>query len=232
MKRSPLTSTGWKMREPFPGLEAGCERVPLGLFEGDPRQVARALLGKTLITLDGDMTTGGKIVETEAYLGRDDPGSHASTRGITRRNATMYGPPACAYVYFVYGMHHMLNFVCLPEGQAGAVLIRAIEPTLGLEVMSERRGVSSVRDLTCGPGRLAKALGIGMTDNGSRLDGDRFALFEGAAADLDISVSGRIGLSAGHELQLRYYLTGNSFVSFRNWRNTQSVLPNEEQEPV
>jgi len=174
------------------------------------------------------MATGGKIVEAEAYLGQDDPGSHASTRGITRRNATMYGPPACAYVYFVYGMHHMLNFVCLSEGQAGAVLVRAIEPTLGLEVMSERRGVSSVRDLTRGPGRLAKALGITMADNGSRLDGDRFVLFEGDAADLDISVSGRIGLSAGHELQLRYYLTDNSFVSFRNWRNTQSVLTDEE----
>jgi len=221
------------MPEPFPGRESGYERVSADLFEGDPRLVARALLGKILVVTAGDVMTGGRIVETEAYLGRDDPGSHASTRGITRRNATMYGPPACAYVYFVYGMHHMLNFVCLPEGQAGAVLIRAIEPTLGLEVMLQRRGVSSLKQLARGPGRLARALDITMADNGVRLDGGRFALFEEAiGSGLDISVSGRIGLSAGHELQLRYYLTGNSFVSSRGWGDSQSALSGEEQEPV
>lgn len=186
----------------------------LDLFEEDPRHVAKALLGKTLLTVRENVVTGGKIVETEAYLGRDDPGSHASTKGITCRNATMYGPPAHAYVYFVYGMHHMLNFVCLPEGEAGAVLIRAIEPTTGLEAISERRGVSFLYQLTNGPGRLAEALGITMADNGSKLNEGNIALLQDPDnTALDISVSGRIGLSAGCELQLRYYLTDSLFVS-------------------
>jgi len=204
----------------------------LDLFEEDPRYVARALLGKTLLTVSENVVTGGKIVETEAYLGRDDPGSHASTKGITRRNAIMYGPPAHAYVYFVYGMHHMLNFVCLPDGEAGAVLIRAVEPTIGLEAITERRGASSLHQLASGPGRLAEALGITMADNGSRLNEANIVLLEDAgSAVLDISVSGRIGLFAGCELQLRYYLTDNPFVSCggRQRPSGESTL-NEEQE--
>ena len=116
-------------------LRAASESKPT-FFDRSPELVAPELLGALLVSTAGGVETGGRIVETEAYLGRDDPGSHAATRGITKRNAVMYGPPGSAYVYFTYGNHHMLNLVCEPEGVAGAVLIRAIEPLLGIEVMS------------------------------------------------------------------------------------------------
>ena len=106
--------------------------IPNDFFARPPEEVAVDLLGALVVTTVDGEETGGRIVEVEAYRGSDDPGSHAATRGITRRNATMYGPPGTAYVYFTYGNHHMLNFVCEPEGIAGAVLIRALEPTVAL----------------------------------------------------------------------------------------------------
>ena len=150
-------------------------------FARDSVSVARDLLGKIVVSTAGGTVTSGRIVETEAYLGADDPGSHAATKGITRRNAVMYGPPGHAYVYFTYGNHHMLNLVTGSEGVAGAVLIRAIEPIEGIETMARRRAAGrrtgrplSLRDLGNGPGKLAAALGIGLEDNGTRLDGRRY----------------------------------------------------------
>ncbi len=190
------------------------EPLPTEFFDRDPREVAPALLGSVLLSSKGDVLTGGRIVETEAYLGSDDPGSHAATRGITKRNATMYGPPGHLYVYFTYGNHHMVNLVCEREGIAGAVLVRALEPTVGLDAMRSRRVGRTDRELTNGPGKLAAALGIDMSDNASRLDDGAVSVYRGILESGErIVTSGRVGLSAGHGLPLRYYLEGHSGVS-------------------
>jgi DNA-3-methyladenine glycosylase len=182
-------------------------------FGRHPSQVAPELLGTYIVSTAGGVLTGGAIVETEAYLGGDDPGSHAATRGITKRNATMYGPPGSAYVYFTYGNHHMLNLVCEREGTAGAVLIRAIEPLWGLDEMTARRHGRPLVELCSGPGKLAAALGIDLSDNGVVLSHGRISVYYGSHPALSIATSGRIGLSAGHELELRYYMAGNPNVS-------------------
>ncbi|MDO9556581.1 MAG: DNA-3-methyladenine glycosylase [Coriobacteriia bacterium] len=180
-------------------------------FARDTVTVARELLGHVLVSMAGGMITAGRIVETEAYLGADDLGSHAATKGITKRNRVMYGPPGRAYVYFTYGNHHMLNVVTESEGVAGAVLIRAVEPMVNTAVMAERRGKET--SLTDGPGKLAQAFGIDLTDNGTVLGEGRLAIYAGRASDFSIGRSGRIGLSFGHELPLRFYVNGNVHVS-------------------
>jgi len=129
-----------------------------GFFARPTEIVARELVGKVLWSrLDGALS-GGKIVETEAYLDAHDPGSHASTKGVTARNRVMYGPPGCLYVYFTYGNHHMLNLVTESEGTAGAVLIRALEPLLGVAVMETRRREDAEWRWPTGPGRWPKRL--------------------------------------------------------------------------
>lgn len=189
---------------------------PLGseFFARDPREVAVDLIGCVVASLaDGDLAAG-YIVESEAYLGTDDPGSHAATRGITKRNAVMYGAPATAYVYFTYGNHHMLNLVCCDEGQAGAVLVRALEPACGIEVMQDRRGRREALELCNGPGKLAQALGIGLSDNGVVLGTGRLQVYAGRRLRrAQVSSSGRIGLSSGHELEYRYFEHANNHVS-------------------
>jgi DNA-3-methyladenine glycosylase len=127
-----------------------------------PDLVGRELLGKVLCRrLDGEWLSG-RIVETEAYFGLDDPAAHAFA-GKTARNAVLFGPPGFSYVYFIYGMHSCLNVSCEPDGQAGSVLIRALEPLSGLETMAQLRGLPAGAKpslLTSGPGRLCQALGI------------------------------------------------------------------------
>lgn len=182
-------------------------------FARDTTEVARDLLGKVLVSRADGVLAGGRIVEVEAYLGSHDPGSHASTRGITKRNAVMYGPPGRAYVYFTYGNHHMVNLVCEPEGIAGGVLVRALEPTIGVERMRCRRGGRAGADLTNGPGRLAQALGVDLTDNGTKLGAGRLAVFDASPPWEPVRVSGRVGLSQGHDLDLRFYLGGSPHVS-------------------
>jgi len=183
-------------------------------FDRAPEFVAPDLLGALLVSTAGGVATGGRIVEVEAYLGSQDAGSHAATRGITKRNAVMYGPPGLAYVYFTYGNHHMINLVCSPEGTAGAVLIRALEPSVGVELMTERRRGLAVRELCNGPGKLAAALGIDLTDNGSVLGEGRLSVYYGERpASANIGSSGRIGLSQGHELELRWYVKNSAYVS-------------------
>lgn len=182
-------------------------------FARDTAIVARELLGKILVSRMGDTVTGGRVVEVEAYLGADDPGSHAATRGITRRNAVMYGPPGRAYVYFTYGNHHMLNLVTESEGVAGAVLVRALEPCVGIDAMTgRRRGVSLVH-LCDGPGKLAAALGVTLDDNGIVLGDGRIDVLDAPPATETVRISGRVGLSEGHDLPLRFYLDGNGYVS-------------------
>lgn len=191
----------------------GRAALPAVFFDRDPREVAPDLLGCVFLSRSGGTETGGVIVETEAYLGSDDPGSHAATKGVTKRNAVMYGRPGTVYVYFTYGNHHMLNLVCCPDGIAGAVLVRALEPVCGVATMSARRGGRNGRDIANGPGKLAAALGVDLTDNGTSLATGRLIVYDGAVPSADIAVSGRVGLSAGHDLHLRYYVRANEFVS-------------------
>jgi DNA-3-methyladenine glycosylase len=188
--------------------------LPRVFFARDTRLVARELLGKVLVSRAEGVLTAGRIVEAEAYLGAHDPGSHAATLGVTDRNRVMYGEPGTAYVYFTYGMHHMLNLVAEREGEAGAVLVRALEPLAGIEVMSARRGGRGGVALTNGPGKVAQALGVALDDNGTVLGKGRLSVHEPRERPSEeAAVSGRIGLSDGHDLPLRYYLVDNPYVS-------------------
>jgi DNA-3-methyladenine glycosylase len=192
--------------------------VSTDFYLGRPEVVARELLGKLLVRrLDGQTLTG-RIVETEAYLGLDDPASH-SFSGLTVRNSVMFGPPGRAYVYFIYGMHYCLNVSCEPDGQAGGVLFRALEPVSGLTEMTRLRGLpdgASPRLLTSGPGRLCQALGIVRDGiNGIDLTSSRSVLriVDDGYAPESVTVTPRIGISKASERPLRFLISGNKFVS-------------------
>jgi DNA-3-methyladenine glycosylase len=175
------------------------------LFRAPVETVAQALIGATL-TLDG---VGGVIVETEAYR-RDDPASH-SFNGPTLRNAAMFGPPGRAYVYRSYGLHWCLNLVCGPE-PGGAVLIRALAPTCGVDLMRARRGSDDLRKLCAGPGRLCQALNVRRDHDGMALTAPPFSLsLPSTPVDLDIGV--RVGISKATERPWRFGLSGSRFVS-------------------
>jgi DNA-3-methyladenine glycosylase len=190
------------------GYAGGADLLPRAFFARDVVAVARDLIGARLL-VDG---IGGLIVETEAY-DHEDPASH-SHGGRTARNAAMFGPAGHAYVYRAYGLHWCLNAVCGAEPLGSAVLIRAIEPTAGLEVMRARRGVEPVRQLCAGPGRLCQALGVTGAQNGLALDGPPFRL-EGRSAAVAIAVGPRIGITRGAETPWRFGLAGSPFLSRR-----------------
>jgi DNA-3-methyladenine glycosylase len=181
-------------------------RLRRSFFERSVHHVAPDLIGATL-RVDG---IGGVIVEVEAYH-HTDPAAHSYV-GPTERNAVMFGPPGYAYVYRSYGIHWCLNFVCEPEGSASAVLIRAIEPTTGIPAMQRRRGLSDLRALCSGPGKLGEALGIDRTLNGLPLDRAPFEL-RGREAAPEIAIGPRIGISKAVELPWRYGVAGSPFLS-------------------
>jgi DNA-3-methyladenine glycosylase len=189
-----------------------------GFYLDSAEIVARGLLGKLLIRrLDGEVLTG-RIVETEAYLGNDDPAAHAFA-GMTSRNSVIFGPPGRAYVYFIYGMHYCLNVSCEPEGDAGCVLLRALEPVEGLSAMASLRNLSldaRPQLLTSGPGRLCQALGITRAEqNGMDLTSSRSNLLiaDDGFPDPEITVTQRIGIRKAADRPLRFLVTGNKFVS-------------------
>ncbi|NUZ07328.1 DNA-3-methyladenine glycosylase [Piscinibacter koreensis] len=175
-------------------------------FERSSIDVARALIGVGVF-VDG---VGGRIVETEAY-DQADPASH-SYAGHTARNAAMFGPPGRAYVYRSYGIHWCLNFVCMPAGHGAGVLIRAVEPIVGLETMRARRGVDDERLLCSGPGRLCQALAIDHGFNGMRLDRPPFRLVA-PEQPVEVAAGVRIGISKSRELPWRFVLAGSRFLS-------------------
>ena len=175
-------------------------------FARSVHEVAPDLIGVTLL-VDG---VGGRIVEVEAY-DQEDPASHAY-RGRTTRNAVMFGPPGHAYVYRSYGIHWCLNLVCAEEGVPEAVLIRALEPTAGLEEQRRRRGVSDERALCSGPGKLCQALAITGEHDGLALDVPPFRLEERSEVP-QIATGPRIGITRGTELSWRYGLAGSRYLS-------------------
>jgi DNA-3-methyladenine glycosylase len=185
--------------------------VPLGDLAGDSLDVAPLLLNKLLVR--GDRV--GRIVEVEAYRGEDDPASHAY-RGLTGRNAVMFGRAGMLYVYFTYGMHWCANVVCGTEGVARAVLLRAIEPLSGLEAMrAARPAARRDRDLGNGPAKLCQALGITGLDNGTDLLGPGpVALMDDGTAPPAVAGRGpRVGIVNGAELPWRFWVEGNPHIS-------------------
>jgi len=191
-------------------------------YDRDPRLVGPDLLGKILVRRQGRKMLTGRIVEVEAYLGADDPAAH-SFIGKTPRNAVMFGPPGFAYVYFIYGNHFCMNVSCLPDGIAGAILFRALEPLRGMKEMFKLRGIeegsdSDMRKLTSGPGRLAAAFGITRErDNGKDLTDSKSDLFiaDDGSAPPEVMITKRIGITKAAEMPLRYLVAGNRFVSGR-----------------
>ena len=170
-------------------------------------ELAKALLGKYLVF--GDLR--GKIVETEAYLFHDDPGCHAA-RGLTNRNAPMFGPAGQTYVYFIYGMYYCLNVVSGKTGEGEAVLIRALEPIEGIDVMKERRKTNKIENLCNGPGKLTQAFGITNEHNNQCFLSGELQIHNSREKP-EIKTSTRIGLSAGKDLELRFFIAENRFVS-------------------
>jgi DNA-3-methyladenine glycosylase len=193
----------------MPDLNDHLERT---FYEGPTIDVARNLLGQVLLSVTPQGRTAGRIVETEAYLGADDPASHAA-RLRTGRVEAMWGEPGIAYVYRSYGIHAMLNVVTEPVGSTGAVLIRALEPVIGVDLMRSRRGLDDARLLCSGPGKLCQALGIGLDMHGTDLvTSDKLWISPGETPR-DVSTSGRIGISRGQAHPWRFWVTGNPHVS-------------------
>jgi DNA-3-methyladenine glycosylase len=181
-------------------------RIERDSFARSVHEVAPGLIGCEL-TVDG---VGGTIVEVEAY-DPTDPASHGYA-GRTERNRSMFGPPGHAYVYRSYGVHWCLNLVCDGEGTASAILVRALEPTAGLDAMACRRGLDDVRLLCSGPGRLCQALAVGEEHDGLPLDRPPFRL-RAAAGDVEVVRGVRIGISRAAELPWRYGLASSPFLS-------------------
>ncbi|MGC2210252.1 MAG: DNA-3-methyladenine glycosylase [Candidatus Korobacteraceae bacterium] len=236
--RAPLT----------PRAIARLAPLPRSFYVRDPLTVARELLGKLLIRLVPEDVSApvartrvlaGRIVESEAYLGADDPGAHAY-RGLTPRNAVLFGPPGHAYVYFIYGNHYCTNVSCQPAGVPGGVLLRALEPVCGIPAMAALRGLTlpprtsdakmgqtelsqaalsqaQLRRLTSGPGRLSAALGITRPlHNGCDLCSRSSGLYIASDPDsavAEISTTPRINVTRAPHDEWRFVLTGNPFVS-------------------
>lgn len=175
-------------------------------FARSVHEVAPDLIGVTLL-VDG---VGGKIVEVEAYE-QDDPASHGY-RGRTASNASMFGPPGHAYVYRSYGVHWCLNLVCGGEGDPEAVLVRALEPTVGIAEQRRRRGTSDLRSLCSGPGKLCQSLGITRDHDGRPLDTPPFRM-ERRREVPEIATGPRIGITRATELSWRYGVAGSPFLS-------------------
>lgn len=189
----------------------------------DTLQIARELLGKTLVVPDGNgVRVSGKIVETEAYLGEIDKAAHSFAGRRTARNETTYDIGGKVYVFFIYGMYWQLNFVTNSINAPHVVLIRAVEPLEGIEIMRERRGTMKDQNLTSGPGKLCIAFGIDRSYNGEDLLNERIWIENGENLDENLIVTGkRIGIDYAQEfadMPWRFWILGNKFVSKNSGR--------------
>jgi DNA-3-methyladenine glycosylase len=178
--------------------------------------VSEALLGKVLVHRTAQGVSAGMIVETEAYIGEDDPACHAAP-GLTRRNAPLYGTPGLAYVYLNYGIHYLVNAVTEAEGHPAAVLIRALAPIDGIRLMTKRRGPAVVEDvdLCRGPGNLTRAMGITLADNLLDLVSSRLVIEDRGYTVDHVSWGPRVGIRVGTERPWRCWVTGHPSVSGR-----------------
>jgi DNA-3-methyladenine glycosylase len=198
-------------------------KIPQSFYLGsDVVAISKSLLGKYLFTSIDSLTTGGYIVEVEAYNGVVDKASHAFGNRITPRTQTMYQEGGIAYIYLCYGIHEMLNVVTSIEGQPRAILIRAIEPTIGIDIMLHRRNIAVLKpSITAGPGSVAKALGISRKINGISLQSDALWIEDKGLnfTEEEIAAGPRIGVAyAGQDalLPYRFYVKGNIYVSKPN----------------
>lgn len=198
-------------------------RLDRDFFFRHPVTVARELLGKLLVRREGRQLLAGRVVEAEAYLGVEDPAAHAYN-GRTARNAVLFGPPGHAYVYFIYGNHYCTNVSCMPDGDAGGVLLRALEPVAGIPDMAANRdlelspepGTSQLRAISSGPGRLSEALRITRDrDNGKDFTNPRSDLWfaDDAYPVQTILATPRIGVNKAVHEPLRFVIAGNPYVS-------------------
>jgi DNA-3-methyladenine glycosylase len=192
--------------------------LPVSFFSHPAEKVARDLLGARLISLvDGEQTVG-RIVETEAYLGYDDPASHGYRHRRNQRNAALFGPPGSWYVYLSYGVHWCANLVCEEEGKASAVLLRALEPLEGLEAMRRRRGGVADRDLCSGPGKLCQALGITRGIDGTLMTGGMVIVAPPDDGFRPVIVTTpRVGITKAADWPLRFTIAGSTWISRPGW---------------
>ena len=191
-------------------------KLSISFYQQDTLTLSQQMLGTYLVHESEEGITAGKIVETEAYLW-GDPACHAYRRQ-TPRNAMMFGPAGRAYIYQIYGMHYCVNVVSSPEGVGEAVLIRALEPTEGIELMEKRRHTYDRRSLCSGPGKLVRAMGITRALNGTPLidtpsASARLYLLPATETSFDVITTTRIGITQGADLPYRFYIKGNSFIS-------------------
>jgi len=194
----------------------GQEVLPRSFYARPTISVAIDLLGKVLLHNMPDKVVAGKIVETEAYLGGLDDACHAS-HGKTQRTKIFWGYPGVAYVYVNYGIHYCLNVITEDINIAGCVLIRAIEPVMGISVMKKNRGIDEILSLTNGPGKLTQAMSITSKLNGAHLTQGDLVIIDNKNNDcFNVSVTTRIGISKATDEPLRFIVSGNQFVSRRN----------------
>ena len=186
--------------------------LPKKFYNRPPDIVAKDLLGKILMHKINGVCCSGRIVEVEAYLAENDPACHAAC-GKTNRNNVMFGPPGMAYVYFCYGNHWLVNAVTEDDGVPSAVLIRALEPVTGLETMRYRRNVKEDKNLTNGPAKLCEALGISGAQNSVPLFKGNLLIFDDGRKIPEFKSSSRIGIKEGCEHQLRFFVSGNKYIS-------------------
>ncbi|OQX91526.1 MAG: 3-methyladenine DNA glycosylase [candidate division Zixibacteria bacterium 4484_95] len=188
-------------------------KLKRSFFNRPTIDVAVDLLGKIFIYMDGSKKIGGRLVEVEAYIGKDDPACHAC-HGKTPRNEIMFGKPGYLYVYFTYGNHHMLNIVTEKEGFPAAVLLRGLEPLYGIKQMMKNRGVDKLTDATNGPGKIAKAQGITVKQKGLDVTGDKIYVVDDMTQPGEIWCSPRIGIGdRGADKMWRFFIKDNPYVS-------------------
>lgn len=198
-------------------VSPGEEKLDKSFYERNAEEVAKDLLGKYLVSKKNEGRTVGRIVETEAYLGEEDPASHSHEGSKTERTEVMYGPPGHAYIYLIYGMYNCFNIVTGVEGKPEGVFIRALEPVEGIKLMKKRRDRNDKSELTSGPGKLCMAMGIDKKMKGMDLTGDKlYVLEEEQPKDFEIKEAKRINIDyAGEakEWKLRFFIDGNEHVS-------------------